>query len=349
MCTIHTCTNQNSFGNYHRCKRGGDPWRYSSVKGTNSATQTNASGAFSIEAADNSTLELTATGYTTREVAVNGISSTIALETSTTNLNEVVVVGYGTARRRDLTGSVSSVQAKDFNKGVQTAPDQLIQGKVAGVQIINNSGMPGGGTTVRIRGAASIRSGNQPLFVVDGVQLDNRSARPGGSVGTYGGTPGSNPLNFINPNDIASIDVLKDASATAIYGSRGANGVVVITTKKGQSGAPRVDLATSYGFSKILKKLEVLDGNEYRQALKDYGLPAAGDLGGNVDALEAITRTAKNQNYSLGVSAGGENARYRLSLGYLDQEGIIRKSDFKKLSVGLTSNFRLLESKKLRA
>ena len=317
------------------------------VKGTNRAVQTNTAGQYTIEAPANATLEFSATGYALRSVPVEGISSSLTLETSTTDLNEVVVVGYGTARRRDLTGSVSSVQAKDFNKGVQTAPDQLIQGKVAGVQIINNSGMPGGGTTVRIRGAASIRSGNQPLFVVDGVQLDNRSARPGGSVGTLGTTPGSNPLNFINPNDIASIDVLKDASATAIYGSRGANGVVVITTKKGQTGAPKVDFAASYGIANILKRLEVLNGDEYRAALKQYGLPNTGDKGGNVDALDAITRTAKNQNYSIGVGAGTENARYRLSLGYLDQEGIIRKSDFKKLSVGLSSNFRFLESKKL--
>jgi TonB-dependent starch-binding outer membrane protein SusC len=262
-------------------------------------------------------------------------------------------VGYGTARRKDLTGATASVREKDFNKGVFTSPDQLIQGKAAGVMVINNTGQPGGSTTVRIRGTSSIRSGNQPLFVVDGVPLSGGNARPGGSGGNFGSDPG-NPLNFINPNDIASMEILKDASATAIYGSRGANGVVIITTKRGKSGVPQVDASASTSISSILKQLEVLNADEYRQALKNYNSPLdsatgrlRGDFGESVNAMDAITRTAVTQNYTAAVSGGTEDGRYRISAGYLNQQGIIKNSDLKKFTANLTSSFRFLESKKL--
>lgn len=319
------------------------------VKGTSTATQTDQSGNFSIAASDNATLVFSSVGFTSTEVAVSGrstISTTLAAQNQ--SLSEVVVIGYGTARRRDVTGSVASVNAKDFNKGVQVAADQLIQGKVAGVQVMNNSGAPGGGTTIRIRGASSIRAGNQPLFVVDGVPLDNNSARPGGGdVGLGDRSPGTNPLNFINPNDIASIDVLKDASATAIYGSRGANGVVLITTKKGQSGAPKIEFNASAGLSNVMKRLEVLSGDEYRAGLRQYNLGTANDFKGNVDAFDEITQTGFVQNYSAAVGAGNENGRYRLSLGYLDQEGVIRKSDIRRYTANFNGGFRFLESKRL--
>ncbi|HZH96895.1 MAG TPA: SusC/RagA family TonB-linked outer membrane protein, partial [Flavisolibacter sp.] len=317
-----------------------------SVKGTNTATQTAEDGTYTITAADNATLVLSSVGYGTSEIQVNGRTSiTSSLATENANLSEVVVVGYGTARRRDVTGSTASVREKDFNKGVFTSPDQLIQGKAAGVLVINNTGQPGGSTTVRIRGASSIRSGNQPLFVIDGVPLSGGAARPGGNGASYG-SDGGNPLNFINPNDIASIEILKDASATAIYGSRGANGVVIITTKRGQSGVPQVDLNASVSASNIAKRLEVLNGNEYRQALKDYGA-TSGDYGGNVDALDEILRTGITQNYNIAVGGGAENGRYRISAGYLDQQGIVKTSELKKLTANLVSNFRFLESKKL--
>src|SRR5204862_8463 len=154
------------------------------------------------------------------------------------------------------------------------SPDQLIQGKAAGVLVINNTGQPGGSSTIRIRGSSSIRSGNQPLFVVDGVPLSGGSARPGGSGADYG-NDGGNPLSFINPTDIASMEILKDASATAIYGSRGANGVILISTKKGKSGVPTVDVSASVGVSNVLKKLEVLDPGEFRQALIKPGTDSA--------------------------------------------------------------------------
>lgn len=322
------------------------------VKGTNTATQTDNSGNFTITAPENGTLVFTSVGFVAREVGISGRTTVdVSMVTQTGALQEIVVIGYGTARRKDVTGSVASVTAKDFNKGIQQSPDQLIQGKVPGVQVTNNSGAPGAGVTVRIRGASSIRGGNQPLFVVDGVPLDNVSARPGlnfGSAnGDFGNTPGGNPFNFINPNDIASIDVLKDASAAAIYGSRGANGVVLITTKKGASGAPRIEFGASAGISRIAKRLEVLSGSQYREALSKFNLGSGADFGGDVDAMDEITQTGLTQNYNAAISQGNDNARYRFAVGYLSQEGIIRKSDFEKLSAALTSSFKFLESKRL--
>jgi len=317
------------------------------VKGTRTVTTTDASGSFTINAPDNATLVFTSVGYSPTEIPVRGQASVTATLTSQeSNLNEVVVIGYGTARRRDLTGSVASVRAKDFNKGVITAPDQLIQGKVAGVLMINNSGQPGGATTVRIRGNASIRSGNNPLYVVDGVPLPNVSARPNFSGGGIGSTPGTNPLNFINPYDIASMEVMKDASATAIYGSRGANGVILITTKKGATGQPRIEFNAGTGISRMMKRLDVLSGDEYRSALKQYNL-TSGDFGESADALGEVTRTGYVQNYNVGVSGGGENGRYRFSAGYLNEQGIVKESDFKKYVGSFISSYRFLESKKL--
>lgn len=262
------------------------------------------------------------------------------------NLDEVVIIGYGTTRKRDLTGSVASVRAEDFNKGVIVGPDQLVQGRTAGVMVINNTGQPGGSTTVRIRGNSSIRAGNNPLFVVDGVPLSGTSARPGGGGGY--GSDGGNPLSYLNPNDIASMDILKDASATAIYGSRGANGVVIITTKRGETGEPTINLMASTGVSTLLKKPEVLSADEFRQAVQFYTPnDTDADRGGNVYVFDAITRSAITQNYNLDVSGGNADGRYRVSGGYLDQNGIIESSRLRKFTTNLSSSFRFLESKKL--
>lgn len=296
------------------------------------------------------TLTVSYIGYeqAERTVTVSGSVQVVdfGLTSSGESLDEVVVIGYGTARRRDLTGSVASVQAKDFNKGVIAAPDQLIQGRTAGVMVINNTGQPGGATTVRIRGNSSIRAGNNPLFVVDGIPLSGTSARPGGSGGY--GSDGGNPLSYLNPNDIASMDILKDASATAIYGSRGANGVVIITTKRGQTGTPILNVMASTGFSTLLKKPEVLSADEFRQAVQFYTPDdTQADHGGNVYAFDAITRTAMTQNYNVDVSGGNADGRYRVSAGYLDQNGIIETSRLRKYTANLSSSFRFLESKKL--
>jgi iron complex outermembrane receptor protein len=330
-------------------KGEGVPSATVTVKGTKTSTTTGNDGTFRLAVPSNaSTLVISSVGYTTQEVSItNSENVDVTLEVTNEALNEVVVVGYGTARKKDLTGAVSKVNAKDFNKGVQVSPDQLIQGKVPGVQVVNNSGAPGGGVTVRIRGNASIRAGNQPLFVVDGVFIDGRQARPGfGGIPDIGNTPAGNPLNFINPNDIVSIEVLKDASATAIYGSRGANGVVLITTKRGQSGSPKIEFGTSLGFASILKRLEVLDATQYKAALTQYGI-TGNDFGSNVNAMDEILQTAVIQNYNMAISGGNENGKFRVSLSALNQDGIIKNSGFEKYTAAINGNFKFLESKKL--
>ncbi|RYZ34663.1 MAG: SusC/RagA family TonB-linked outer membrane protein, partial [Sphingobacteriales bacterium] len=318
-------------------------------KGSSSGASTGADGSFTISVAPNiNTLVVSSVGYAELEVDItNKTSVDVSLVATGADLSEVVVVGYGTVRKRDLTGAVVSVREKDFNKGTFSAPDQLIQGKVAGVQVLSNSGAPGGGTTVKVRGNSAVTGSGQPLYVVDGIPLDGRSARPGLDVGGIGATPAGNPLNFINPADIASMEILKDASATAIYGSRAAYGVVLITTKRGASGQPKLDLGASYGISSLMRKIDILDAADYRLALAKFGAPAANDKGADVDALDAILRTANIQTYNAAVSGGNDNAKYRLSTSLLDQEGIVRKTDFKKYTVGLNANFKFLEKKNL--
>jgi iron complex outermembrane receptor protein len=317
------------------------------AKGTTVGTQTDASGAFSFSVPSTATtLVLSSVGYTTIEIAIGTGPVSATLAASAGSLNEVVVVGYGTTRKKDLTGAVASVKEKDFNRGIMTAPDQLIQGKVAGVQVINNSGAPGGATTIRIRGNSSIRTGNTPLIVVDGVPLDGGTARPDVSVNGLNNSPGTNPLNFINPSDIASMDILKDASATAIYGSRGANGVILITTKKGLSGAPKVDIGASVGTSNMMRSMDYMTGDEYRTALKAYNI-TGGDFGQSVDALDEITQTGITQNYSAAISGGNNDGRYRISLSALNQDGFIKKSGFKKYTAGLSGSYKFLNSKRL--
>jgi iron complex outermembrane receptor protein len=326
-------------------------------KGSRTGTLTSSDGSYRISIGSSVTVLVFSTvGYTTQEVEIGGRSSIdILLEISNVQLGEVVVTGYGTARKRDVTGSISSIKAKDFNQGIITSPDQLIQGKAAGVQLINNTGDPGGATSLRIRGISTIRSSNSPLIVIDGVPLSGGSALPGLSIPGVDNVPGQNPLNFINPADISSIDILKDASATAIYGSRGANGVIQITTKKGQSGAPKIEVSSSVGFSTYMRKIELLDASGYLATLQKYNLSTAvstnttptGNGGTSVDALEEISETGLTTNQNVAISGGNETGRYRLSLGYLDQKGIVKESGFKKLSAGLNTSFKFFESKRL--
>ncbi len=259
------------------------------VKGTSNATQTTGDGSYTIQVPQNATLVFSSVGFTSMEMQVAGRTSlNTSLASAANDLSEVVVIGYGTARRRDVTGAVASIKARDFNQGLITAPDQLLQNKVPGLEITAISGQPGAATTVKIRGNTSIRAGNSPLYVVDGVLLDGRTARP--EAGTaFGGTPTSNPLLFINPNDIAQIDVLKDASATAIYGSRGANGVIVITTKKATAGPTRIEAGVNFSINAgYMKKYKVLNSSQFRNAIKKYSLSSTLDSAGSVDALEIV-------------------------------------------------------------
>ncbi|HTE33292.1 MAG TPA: TonB-dependent receptor plug domain-containing protein, partial [Chryseolinea sp.] len=316
------------------------------VKGTNTGTNTGPTGTFSINVPPSAkTLVISYVGFATQELPIGSGPITVTLTQATSNdLNEVVVVGYGTVRKRDLTGSVSSIGAKQFNTGQINSPEQLLQGKAPGVQITNSSGQPGAVTIVRIRGNNSIRSGNNPLYVVDGIPLDGRSAKPGFSS-AVGQSPPSDPLTFINPNEIAQIDILKDASASAIYGSRGANGVVLITTKKGISGPAKVDVNATVGIGDIMRKVDVLDAAGYRAALQKFGAPLS-DSGSNVNALDEILRKpAVTQNYSVAIGGGGQNGKYRASFFMGDQQGILAKTGLKKYVGNFNGQYKFLNDK----
>lgn len=319
------------------------------VKGTTTATTTDAEGTFSLNIPNEAKfLEVSYIGYALKEVPIVGSDMSIALEPSTDQgLEEVVVIGYGTARKKDLTGSMVTIGAKNFNKGIMTSPDQLIQGKAPGVMVINNTGQPGGATTVRIRGNSSIRSSNDPLFVLDGVPMSGNAPLAGGRDGFS--SDRGNPLSYLNPGDIASMDILKDASATAIYGSRGANGVVIITTKRGRVGSPEFSVGASTGISSIRNYPKVLNASQFREAVAYYRPDelADADYGDDVDAMKAITRKAVTQNYYADVVGGTENGKYRISGGYLNQNGIIRGSQLKKYTANLSGNFKFLENKRL--
>lgn len=258
-------------------------------------------------------------------------------------LEEVVVIGYGTQKKKDLTGSSASVSAEDFNGGVVTSPEMLIQGKAAGITITPTNGEPGGGVSVRVRGGTSISSSNEPLYVIDGMPIQSANTLPGGT-GLTGGSQ-RNPLSRLNPNDIESITVLKDASATAIYGARGANGVVLITTKKGKGGsAMAVDYNYQLSASTLAKKLDLLTADEYRTAVNRFGL---GNTLGNADTdwQDEVFQTGVAQQHNLSLSGGSAEGNYRLSLGYLDQDGIVINSGTERFTSRLSMNQKTLDGK----
>jgi len=317
------------------------------AKGTKTGTQTGADGAFKLTVpSSTTTLVVSSVGFGSQEVNVqNKTSVDVSLSATNDQLNEVVVIGYGTARKRDLTGSVVSVQAKNFNQGAITAPDQLLQNKVAGLEVTNTSGQPGAASTIQIRGTSSIRSSNNPLFVVDGVPLDGGTARP--NIGnSFGSTPNSNPLLFIDPNSIAQIDVLKDASSSAIYGSRGANGVIVITTKKATAGPMKMEFGSNFGTNiGYMKKFEILSPSQYRDALKKYGQPSSLAGGTDEDALKAITQSSLSQNYTLAFSGGNEAGRFRASFLASNNKGFLKKSALDKYLATIGGDYKLLDKR----
>lgn len=324
-----------------------------SVVGKSVSTKTKQDGSFSINVPSGSNqLMVSYIGYADQTVTITSGSVSVSMAASTQNLNEVVVIGYGTARRKDVTGSVSSVRAKDFNQGVIASPDQLLQNKVAGMEVTNNSGQPGAATTLKIRGNSSIRASNNPLYVIDGVPLDGRSARPSVNLGNnglgFGTTPESNPLLFINPYDIAQVDVLKDASSAAIYGSRGANGVIVITTKKGSAGATRLEVGTSFGVSGYMKKYKVLSADQFKSALKKYLPDSVGSKyngGSSVDALDAIAQHKLSQNYSLAFSGGNESGKFRASFLGSTNQGLLKKSALDKYIGSFNGQYKFLDQR----
>ena len=304
-----------------------------SVKGTNNSTTTNSNGAYSISVKDNNaTLVFTFVGYTTKEVPVGAASTlNVTLKIASAELAEVVI-GYGTQQKKDVTGSVKSLQPGDFNKGIINSPEQLLQGKVAGVNVTSASGEPGVVQSITVRGPGGIRTGSTPLFVLDGLALDNSS------------TGGGNPLNFLNPQDIASIDVLKDASATAIYGARGANGVILITTKRGKSGVSNITYSGTLAISSLANKIPVFSTGEYKKEVVAIG-GVLDDKGASTDWQDVITRTATTQNHNLTLSGGANKLTYYASFGLQDQEGIIKHNDFKRYTGRFNATQKFLDDR----
>ncbi|WP_426484834.1 SusC/RagA family TonB-linked outer membrane protein [Flavobacterium sp. 2] len=310
---------------------------------SNSAVS-NFDGEFEITVGDGKTIEVSYLGYKTKVVTVQKTFMTIQLEPNTSELSEVLVVGYGKQSKKDVTGAVTQLEAASFKQGVNISVDNLMQGKVAGVRVVNTSGEPGAGVNVTIRGVGSIRSGSTPLFVVDGVPLSNDDVSPSGSNVGFGNSSAKNPLNFLNTSDIESITVLKDASAAAIYGARGSNGVVLVTTKKGSKGEGTLTFDSYTGVSNVAHKLDVLDADQYRKAIKD----PAFDHGGNTDWQDVIFRTAITTNNSLAFSKQTETGNYYASVAQMNQEGIINKSNFKRMSGRINAAESFLDNKRLK-
>ena len=308
------------------------------VDGTQTATVTDFDGNFALKANQGADITITYIGYQPQTVKAAPTVEVI-LQDDAAVLNEVVVIGYGAVRKSDLTGSVTAMKPDTKNKGLVVNAQEMMQGKIAGVNVTSDGGSPGGSSTIRIRGGSSLNASNNPLIVIDGVPMDNN------------GVKGlSNPLSMVNPQDIESFNVLKDASATAIYGSRGSNGVIIITTKKGRKGsAPQVSYNGSVTMSMKKKLIDVMNGDQYRafatqlykgNAREEAAMAALGDA--NTDWQDEIYRTAWSHDHNVTLSGAIGNLPYRVSLGYTDQQGILKTSDFKRYTAALNLNPSLL-------
>jgi TonB-linked SusC/RagA family outer membrane protein len=313
-----------------------------SVKGTTTGTISDAEGRYSLSVpGTDATLVFSFVGYTTEEIIVDNRSTIdVTLLPDIKSLGEVVVVGYGTQRKAETTGSIASVKSAELVQTPVVNVAQGLQARVSGVQINQNSGAPGGNISVRIRGTNSINGTSEPLYIVDGIQIAN-----GGGINDI------SPLSTINPGDIESVEVLKDASAAAIYGSRAANGVVLITTKRGKSGATRVTYDGYYGVQQVTRKLDVLNAAEFAQldneVFKNKFYPDPASLGGGIDWQDEIFRPAPIQNHQLTVNGGSEKTQLAVSANYFDQDGILINSDFKRYSFRLNLDHRISERVKM--
>jgi iron complex outermembrane receptor protein len=306
------------------------------VAGTQTATVTDFNGVFTLKANQGATIQVSFVGYQTATVTA-APTLEITLQDDATLLNDVVVIGYGVAKKNDLTGSVTAIKPDEKNHGLVTNAQDMIQGKIAGVNVTTGGGTPGGGATIRIRGGSSLNASNDPLIVIDGLAMDNQGVKGA-----------ANPLSMVNPNDIESFTVLKDASATAIYGSRGSNGVIIITTKKGRQGqAPKVSYNGNVSYSVKKKTLDVLDGDEYRAFIKSYygaESDAAALLGSeNTDWQDEIFHAAVSHDHNVTVQGGLKHMPYRFSVGYTDQNGILKTSNFQRATASVTLNPSLLQ------
>lgn len=340
------------------------------IKGTQNGVVTDFDGKYEITVAPKTTLVYTFIGFASQEIAVNDKTTiNVKLSEASNSLDEVVVIGYGSQLKKDLNGSISSVKARDIENLRQVSVDQMLQGKVAGVSVTNGSGQPGAAASVRVRGVTSINGTNEPLYIIDGVPISGdatgraTSGRPisGNDFSSNGnsGNNASSPLTMINPSDILSIDVLKDASATAIYGSRGANGVIIITTKSGSKGTGRVTYEGSTSVSSIYKKLDVLNLQQY--AVHQNGLAAAFGitprpefahpelLGKGTNWQDEIYQTAIIKNHQIAFSGAKENTSYYLSLGFLDQQGNIIGSGYKRYTMRLNVDSKVKDWLKVGA
>jgi TonB-dependent starch-binding outer membrane protein SusC len=318
------------------------------VKGTSKGTITDIDGRYSIQVPSSETsvtLVFTFTGFLRQEIPVNNRSNiNIVLVEDVKALEEVVVVGYGTQKRSDISGAVASVSEKDLRVAVTTNIDQALQGRVAGVQITQNSGQPGGAASIRVRGASSITGSNEPLYVIDGIPFDGVGVSTAGFswAGGANGQNRVNPLSTINPNDIVSIEVLKDASSTAIYGSRAANGVILITTRRGKKGESKISYNAHYGLQTIPRKLGMMNLPEYA----DYQLQVTREnnmqvneryldpslLGQGTDWQDEVFRSAGMQNHQISVTGGTDKTSYAITGGIFKQDGIIIGSGFERFT-----------------
>ena len=304
------------------------------IKGTAIGTTSDVNGEFTLSAPSDATLQISFVGYKTLEVPVSARTLIeVTLEGDAETLSEVVVIGYGSIEKKDITGTIAKVGAEDFNKGLIGAPDKLIDGKVAGLQI-NSSGEPGGGSSIRLRGVSI--NGEFPLIVVDGVPLD------GGGGGVVGGR---NPLNFINPADVADMTVLKDAQASAIYGARGANGVIIITTKSGKSGKPKITYNGLTSVSLYTRKPDYLTADEFRQAIVAKAPQALSKIGdSNTDWLDEVSRAAISTQHNISISGGVKKTTYYASAEYLENNGVINYTRNRKMNLALKVDQKLLNN-----
>lgn len=327
------------------------------IKGTTHAVVTDSEGKFYFQTGQKFpyTLVITYVGYKKAEYIADGSPVFISLEEDLQELNGLVVVGYGSQKRKDITGAIASVPKANLNQ-VTSSADNLLRGAVPGVVVTQSSGRPGATSSVRIRGGSSITAGNEPLYVVDGVLIYNDNNN--GTAGVTNAGAGVNVLSTISPGDIESIEVLKDASATAIYGSRGANGVVLITTKKGTKGQDIISYQGYIGFQKVSKKLDLLNASEWASLRNDVQASIgqapsfspeqieALKTSGDYDWQSAAFRTAPVQNHQLTFSGGDDRSRYSVSAGYFDQDGIVIATDFKRIS--LRANYERNYSQKFK-
>ena len=307
------------------------------VKGTTNGTITDFDGNFQLSANKGDIIVISFIGFTAQELPASAELMNVVLKDDSEMLSEVVVIGYGVAKKNDLTGSVTAMKPDEMNKGLVTNAQDMMQGKIAGVNVTSASGTPGAGAQIRIRGGSSLNASNDPLIVIDGLAMDNS------------GVQGlSNPLSMVNPNDIETFTVLKDASATAIYGSRGSNGVIIITTKKGKSGSkPTINYSGNVSVSTKKKTIDVMDGDEFRQFVTNMygeGSAAVNTLGkANTDWQNEIYRAAVSTDHNVTLSGGLKNMPYRATVGYTNQQGILKTSKFERLTASLNLSPSLLE------